>query len=186
MVRPCKCRFVSEEPPVAGFKPAGVSCRRLEAVELGLDEVEALRLADLLGLYHEQAAERMGVSRPTFGRIIARAREKVASALFQSRMLVFKGGPIMMANKRTFECAECGAQFQAPHGAGRPQECPQCHSTNFHRATEDRGGGRHRGRCGGGGGGGGGRGQCRRRGGRQGSSTAASQKNSTADKEPPS
>jgi len=35
-------------------------------------------LADLEGLYHDAAAERMGVSRPTFGRLIERARHKIA------------------------------------------------------------------------------------------------------------
>ena len=91
MPRPCKCRLIGQQPPVSAFKPVGVPGMQLEAVELGLDELEALRLADLEGLYHDAAAERMGVSRPTFGRLIARARHKVACALLESKMLVFKG-----------------------------------------------------------------------------------------------
>jgi predicted DNA-binding protein (UPF0251 family) len=71
MPRPCKCRLVAAQPPVSAFKPAGVPGRELESIELGLDELEALRLADLEGLYHDAAAERMGVSRPTFGRVRA-------------------------------------------------------------------------------------------------------------------
>ena len=35
-----------------------------------LDEFEALRLSDLDGLYHEQAASKMNVSRATFSRIV--------------------------------------------------------------------------------------------------------------------
>jgi predicted DNA-binding protein (UPF0251 family) len=141
MPRPCKCRWVGAEPPVSAFKPAGVPGRDLETIELALDELEALRLADLEGLYHDAAAERMGVSRPTFGRLIERARHKVACALLHSRMLVFKGGPVMQANMRTFECADCKASFQVAHGRGRPAECPQCHGNNFHRAADERGGG---------------------------------------------
>ncbi len=53
----------------------------LEESILGLDEFEALRLADLEGLYHADAAARMGVSRATFGRILANARRIVADAL---------------------------------------------------------------------------------------------------------
>ena len=47
------------------------------------DELEALRLADRDGLYQEEAASSMGVSRQTFGNIIERARYKVTSALVE-------------------------------------------------------------------------------------------------------
>jgi uncharacterized protein len=116
------------------FKPAGVPARQLEAVEIGLDELEALRLADLEGLYQDAAAERMGVSRPTFGRLIERARHKIASALMDSKMIVFKGGPVMARDERSFECKQCGTRFAVPHGTGRPEACPSCQSTEFHRA----------------------------------------------------
>jgi hypothetical protein len=62
---------------------------------LRLDELEALRLADLEGLYQEAAAERMGVSRPTFARILARARSTVARALIEERLLVVEDGPVV-------------------------------------------------------------------------------------------
>lgn len=142
MPRPCKCRWIAGRPAVTGFKPVGRPARDLPAVELRLDEIEALRLADLEGLYHEQAAERMGVSRPTFGRLLESARRKVAEALLQSRLLLFQGGHVVMATMRTFECGECGGRFSVPHGTGRPTECPECHSGNICRAPEERGQGR--------------------------------------------
>ena len=43
--------------------------RLLEEVALHLDEVEAIRLADLGGLYQEQAAEKMKVSRQLLGEL---------------------------------------------------------------------------------------------------------------------
>jgi predicted DNA-binding protein (UPF0251 family) len=116
------------------FKPRGVPARDLETLDLGLDELEALRLADLQGLYHEQAAARMAVSRATFGRLIEAARRKVAEALVHGKILLIKGGPIMTTAMRTFRCSECGTYFQVPHGTGRPDECPSCHAQNFHRA----------------------------------------------------
>jgi uncharacterized protein len=158
MSRPHKCRLIASEPPVSAFKPAGVPGRDLESIELGLDELEALRLADLEGLYYEAAAERMGISRQTFGRLIECARHKVACALFQSKMLVFRGGPIVMATMRTFACVDCQAHFELPHGTGRPTECPSCHGRNFHRMAEARGRGRRAGATDGAG-----RGCCRRR-----------------------
>lgn len=55
--------------------------RELESVELAADELEAIRLTDLEGMYQEQAAEQMGVSRQTLGNILKRAHKKVAEAL---------------------------------------------------------------------------------------------------------
>ncbi|GAG34461.1 unnamed protein product, partial [marine sediment metagenome] len=49
------------------FKPRGIPLAALEEVVLTVDEFEALRLADLQGLYQAQAAEKMDVSRQTFG-----------------------------------------------------------------------------------------------------------------------
>lgn len=59
----------------------------LEEVVLAADELEAVRLADLGGLYQEEAAARMGVSRQTFGNIINRAHRKIAEALVRSKAL---------------------------------------------------------------------------------------------------
>jgi predicted DNA-binding protein (UPF0251 family) len=59
----------------------------LEEVNLSLDELEAIRLADYEGLYHEQAAEKMNISRPTFGRILNEARRKLAEVLVDGKAL---------------------------------------------------------------------------------------------------
>jgi predicted DNA-binding protein (UPF0251 family) len=148
MPRPHKRRRIGTEPLVEMFKPAGVPARSLEQVELRLDELEALRLADLEGLYQDAAAERMGVSRSTFGRLVAAARSKVADALLNSKGLVFKGGCVTMAQMRMFECEQCGTRFEERFGTGHPDKCPSCGSTHFCRA-EDGGGGRRRCRRGG-------------------------------------
>ena len=163
MPRPHKCCLIAAPPTVSAFKPAGVPGRDLESIELGLDELEALRLADLEGLYHDAAAERMGISRPTFGRLLECARHKVACALLQSKMLLFTGGPVLMRGMRTFECAGCGARFGEPHGTGRPRGCPKCQSQNFCRAAEEHGSGGGSSRANAGGGVSPERGQCRRR-----------------------
>ena len=68
-------------PAAIIFKPAGVSVLELEVVVMTLDEFEALRLSDLEGLYQEQAAAQMNVSRATFGRILRSAHRKVADAI---------------------------------------------------------------------------------------------------------
>ena len=61
--------------------------RMLETVELAKDELEAIRLTDLEGLYHEPAAKQMGVSRQTLGNILKRAHKKIAEALIQGKAI---------------------------------------------------------------------------------------------------
>lgn len=87
MARPRKHRMVACEINASYFKPQGIPMRQLEEIALGMDEVEAIRLADMEGLYHADAALKMGVSRPTFGNIIAHARKKIATALLEGKAL---------------------------------------------------------------------------------------------------
>jgi predicted DNA-binding protein (UPF0251 family) len=115
------------------FKPAGIPAAYLQQTVMTLDELEALRLADLLGLYHEAAALRMKVSRQTFGRIIESAHRKVADALIHGKSLKLEGGDIEMAGMRSFRCSGCQNTWQLPYGTGRPAACPACGSENFCR-----------------------------------------------------
>jgi len=152
MPRPVRCRRVCLSPDCTYFKPAGVPTSALAEVVVTVDELEALRLADVEGLYHEQAADRMRVSRRTFGRIINSAHRKVAQALIKGMALRIErrsGRDSLKNEERTFCCADCDHRWQVPFGTGRPSECPQCQSKNFHRVAEERGGGgRRRGRGG--------------------------------------
>ncbi len=139
MPRPKRCRRIAEEPGYRIFKPAGVPASGIEELVLGLDELEAIRLADVEGLYQEDAAAEMNVSRQTFGRILASARRKVANALVNGKALRIKGGNIEMAEKRTFTCHDCGHVWELAYGTGSPSRCPECRSTNIHRLHNDRG-----------------------------------------------
>ncbi len=87
MPRPPCPRHIGHRPPASYFKPAGIPLYELQEVELGADELEALRLADVEDLCHTAAAGRMRVSRQTFDRILRRARMNVAAALVGGRAL---------------------------------------------------------------------------------------------------
>ena len=104
MARPEKIRRVGCGAGGRAFKPIGRPVGGLEIEELRLDELEALRLADLEGLYQEAAAERMGVSRPTFARILARARSAVAMPLIDERVQDDREGPEIAATDEPFPC----------------------------------------------------------------------------------
>ena len=136
MPRPHKCRVIGARPAAMAFKPRGVPARGLETVELGLDEFEAIRLADFEGLYQDAAATEMGVSRATFGRLIERARHKVACALLDGKMLVVQGGIVTMRDTRTFSCADCNQTFEVAPGTGRPEACPTCGNEMIGRVAD--------------------------------------------------
>lgn len=87
MSRPKKDRCIKCNPNALFFKPRGIPIIHLDEVVLNLDELEAIRLADYEGLYHEQAAEKMRISRQTFGRILCEARRKIAEAVVNGKAL---------------------------------------------------------------------------------------------------
>jgi predicted DNA-binding protein (UPF0251 family) len=93
--RPKKDRCVRCNPNAIYFKPRGVPLVDLDEVHLNLDELEAIRLADYEGLYHEQAAEKMNISRPTFGRILGEARRKIAEAVINGKALMIENNTKM-------------------------------------------------------------------------------------------
>ena len=133
MPRPRCPRRVAAPPRCSYFKPAGIPMSRLEEVALSVDELEALRLADLEGLYQDDAAARMGVSRPTFARIVEASRRKVAEALVHGRALRIAGGPVAFVGQRQFRCEECRHEWSLPFRTGRPEGCPACGTEAFRR-----------------------------------------------------
>ena len=154
MGRPPLERFVAGLPRAAMFKPAGIRASELEHLGLTVDEVEALRLVDLEGLSHEQAAARLGVSRQTVGRALDVARRKVADALVNGKALVIGGGTYQIAQVRC--CNACGSRWElsSAGSADAEETCPVCGSATV-RACAGPGAGRGpgRGRCRGGRGG---------------------------------
>ena len=79
MSRPPRSRIVDMPMRTVYFKPSGKLPASAERVSLKFEELEALRLADLEGLSQSEASSGMGVSRHTFGRVLASARKKVAA-----------------------------------------------------------------------------------------------------------
>ena len=88
-----RARCIGFEPGFICFKPCGRPGRGLETVELRADELEALRLSDLEGLYQEECAQRMQISRTTLSRTLAEAHRKVADALIHGKRLVIAVSP---------------------------------------------------------------------------------------------
>lgn len=88
MPRPKKCRRLSSCVPCSMFKPNGMPAVELTKIQLEADEFEALNLGDVQKLSQLDAAALMGVSRQTFGNLLASARKKVATAITQGHALL--------------------------------------------------------------------------------------------------
>lgn len=72
-------RILNFRPFCKTFAPT--CCKPNGTKTLLQDEIEALYLMDILNIYQEEAAKKMGVSRPTFTRILKSARVKLTSAI---------------------------------------------------------------------------------------------------------
>src|SRR3990172_43714 len=140
MARPKCQRRIRFSPHAVYFKPRGIPITLLEEVELELDELEALRLADYRKLYQDEAATKMGVSRATFGRILEQARSKISDALVNGKALRINGDDSVKAQSREFICSACKQTWLLPFGTGKPEQCPECKSTKIHRTDRNRGG----------------------------------------------
>ena len=118
MPRPRHFRRVGCLPQANFYKPRGIPLAVLQHITLTVDELEAIRLADLQGLYQEQAAKKMNISRQTFGRILESAHKKIADALVNGKALLIEGGPIELAVPP--EIGEPPHRFRrGRHGRGR-------------------------------------------------------------------
>ncbi len=106
-----RARCIGFDPGFLCFKPCGRPGRGMETLTLRADELEALRLADLEGLYQEDCAQRMGISRTTLSRTLAEARRKVSDALLNGKRLIVAVTP---------ETAEAGSREASsiPTGPG--------------------------------------------------------------------
>ena len=129
MSRPQSDRIVHEPPLFSDFKPMGVRGQDLGQIVLTLDEFEAFRLADQIGLSHATAADEMEISRSTFTRLIEKARKKVADFLIQGKILTIEGGSVHFRNN-IIQCQNCDHMFKTNMGS-TITKCPVCNSGNL-------------------------------------------------------
>ena len=92
-MRPTKKRWVRCRPGERYFQPKnGVKKETSTEVLLGMDEIEAIRLADLEGLSQDEAARRMKVHRSAISRILASAHRKLPDALVKIQPIKVEEG----------------------------------------------------------------------------------------------
>ena len=99
MPRPRCRRRIRFIPGASHFAPVGSPLTFTEEITLTLDEFEAIRLKDFKNLDQEKAAQGMGISQPTFSRLLEEARKKVADALVNNKTIKIKGGNYEMVTQ---------------------------------------------------------------------------------------
>ncbi|MBI5415644.1 MAG: DUF134 domain-containing protein [Candidatus Omnitrophica bacterium] len=90
-----KVRYIQKMPKTAQFSPRGNPGRPDEA-ELNIDHYEAIKLVDHQGYNQTEGANAMGVSRPTFGRILREGRKIVADALANGKIIRIRTGDVQV------------------------------------------------------------------------------------------
>lgn len=99
----------------------------LEEIVLTVEELESLRLADFECLYQEQAAEKMGVSRQTLGRILTSAHKKIADAVINGKAIKIEGGSYILGKTNKPRCRKCKNNFILTDRINHTHKCPNCH-----------------------------------------------------------
>ena len=104
MPRPCKRRRICAMPQTCGFAPTGGPAGLRPVVIMTVDEFEAIRLIDLMGLTQEECARQMGVARTTAQAIYNSARVKLAECVVNGKELHIRGGDYVICGGNAQEC----------------------------------------------------------------------------------
>ena len=90
--------------PRAGARGGEPYIHAIDEKILKVEELESIRLKDYLQLDQAEAAKSMGISQPTFHRIITEAHRKIAEAFVEGKAIRVEGGNYVIA----------GAKINAP------------------------------------------------------------------------
>jgi len=133
--RPKLKKIVSAIPIYAYFKPQGIPMTKLEMVNLEVEELEALKLKDSENLDQKSAAQRMGISRSTFQRLLASARKKLINSILEGKALRVEGGNYIPGDDVVeSKCLKGAHHFYVKKGELSPDKeyklskvsCPEC------------------------------------------------------------
>lgn len=131
-------RKLVNPPVIKGLKPYGPGVPEAVSgpVTLLYEEYEALRLCDYDRYNHIRSSVIMNISRPTFTRIYASARQKIAEALVEGRQIIIEGGKVYF-DSTWFECDTCNACFNNPDWETPVTACPLCGSKEIHSFEDE-------------------------------------------------
>lgn len=128
MGRRARQRWVKYPPDNVYFSSDGQNIE--DSIVLTVSEFEAMRLKHYVNFNQKDAAEKMGVSQPTFSRILDRAHQKVTQALYEGKSIKVHGGNIDYKTSFTgYGCLSCNNEWEDKQASKeRIVECPKCES----------------------------------------------------------
>ena len=115
-------------PKATHYKPREVPLCDLEIINLSIEELEAIRLCDLLHIDQNEAADMMGISRKTFCNDLQKARQKVVDALVNGKGIEISRGEYVNSGecRVEFHCEGCGHSWELQSNGELPAGCPMC------------------------------------------------------------
>lgn len=128
MSRPRRFRRILKDPKIRCFKPEAEELNELLPIEINIDEFEAIRLRDYLNIQQKKSAELMGISQPTFHRILVSARKKISEALIEGKSIIIVGQDYLIDDNR-YKCKSCDFEWKNP--GKEYKKCPECQSENI-------------------------------------------------------
>lgn len=99
------------------YKPMEVPLCDLEIIDLCVEELEAIRLCDLLCVEQDKAADMMGISRETFWNDLQKTRQKVVNAPVNGKGIKFSAGEYLNSGEFRvgFHCKGCEHSWELQH-----------------------------------------------------------------------
>ncbi|MFX1410546.1 MAG: DUF134 domain-containing protein [Promethearchaeota archaeon] len=131
MGRRTRMRFVKRTPDNLYFTEVGESTSSTEQfVILTIAEFEAMRLKHYVNLNQKEAADKMGVSQPTFSRILENAHQKTTQALMEGKEIRVYGGNINIKQGFIgYGCLNCNEEWEDENASkDKKVNCPKCES----------------------------------------------------------
>jgi predicted DNA-binding protein (UPF0251 family) len=129
-------RYVKNPPKNFYFDVTPGTPISKEHIILTLAEFEAMRLRHYVPLKttdkfkQTQAADALGVSQPTFSRILDNAHKKITKALIEGKQIRVYGGNIDYKDIFIgYGCLNCDEEWEVPTASENKKiDCPKCNS----------------------------------------------------------
>ncbi|MFX0179717.1 MAG: DUF134 domain-containing protein [Candidatus Hodarchaeota archaeon] len=134
MGRRTRMRMVKSPPDNLYFRREFDDPLIQDQIILTIAEFEALRLKHYIDLNQKDSADKMGVSQPTFSRILESAHQKVTQAIMEGKAIKVYGGNVDV--KKGFigyGCLNCNEEWEDESASkDRKVNCPKCNSEKIY------------------------------------------------------
>ncbi|MFX1259149.1 MAG: DUF134 domain-containing protein [Promethearchaeota archaeon] len=132
MGRRTRRRWVNQTPN--NFYFSNIRPSMDDFVVMTVSEFEAMRLKHYTKLSQIGAAENMGVSQPTFSRILESAHQKVTRALIEGKKIKIYGGNFdYKVSFIGYGCLDCNYEWEDSSASKeRKVKCIKCNSKNVY------------------------------------------------------